>query len=331
MMSRATVGVPATAAWLPRSPCTPTCLPAPVRPTPAEGLRVGVRLAVTMGILLVAVLTAPWSCGQARARWLRTLSRATLRAVGVSVRQTGVSDLAQCSGTLVVANHISWIDVLALLALTPARLVAKKEVADWPLVGMLARRAGTLFLDRAGLRELPGTVSTLASTLREGECVAVFPEGTTWCGAAAGRFHHAVFQAAVDAGASVLPIAITFRLADGSPARTAAFVGAQTLLNSILRVLRTPGLSCELTVLPVLAPGEDRRTLARAAERAISTTTGISHGYRTLAPLRPPPARPATGAHALHETRGTRVDVLVLRPDATRPHSSPHATPRFSR
>lgn len=264
--------------WLPLSPCTPACLPAPVVRT---GVTQALRLVAVGAVLLTALVTVPF-LGRERGRvWLRACCRGLLRAAGVRLRVPPECD--DWGGVLVVANHLSWVDVLALAAVAPARLLAKREVGEWPLIGGLARCAGALFVDRAGLRALPGTVAEIAAALRGGDAVAVFPEGTTWCGAAAGPFRRAAFQAALDAGSPVRPVAITFRNGDGAPARAAAFVGAQSLLDSILRVLRTPGMTCELTVLADLAPVGDRRALARRAEAAVATATGVPHGAVALA------------------------------------------------
>lgn len=105
----------------------------------------------------------------------------------------------------------------------------------------------------------------------------MFPEGTTWCGAAAGPFRRAVFQAAIDADAPVRPVAVVLRLPSGERATAAAFIGEQTLWDSLMRVLRLPGLDCEVTVLPVLAPSTDRRELARSAGDAVAAVTGVRH------------------------------------------------------
>lgn len=253
---------PVPPGWLPTSPCTPGCLPEPSARTPA------LRLVAVGAVLLTALVTVPF----AGPRWLSACCRALLRVAGVRLRVSPAASWDDRAGVLVVANHLSWIDVVALTAVAPVRLLAKCEVGRWPLIGGLARRSGALFVDRAGLRALPGTVAGVAAALRAGAAIAVFPEGTTWCGVAAGPFRRAVFQAALDAGVPVRPVAITFR-----PVGTAAFVGAQSLLDSVLRVVRTPGLTCELTVLADLAPTGDRRALARRAEATIAAATGVPH------------------------------------------------------
>jgi 1-acyl-sn-glycerol-3-phosphate acyltransferase len=139
-----------------------------------------------------------------------------------------------------------------------------------PLVGRLAVRGGTLFIDRERIRALPGTVAEIAGALRSGATVVAFPEGSTWCGREEGRFRPAVFQAALDAGVPVRPVAIRYRLAGGEPTTAAAFVGDDTLLASLRRVVATRGLIAEVTVdqeIPVGAYA-DRRALARAVRRA---------------------------------------------------------------
>ncbi|MCE0764030.1 1-acyl-sn-glycerol-3-phosphate acyltransferase [Pseudonocardia kujensis] len=262
-------GLPALAdrpAWAPCSPCGPDCLPvAGPRADRRAGLRVARRLTALTALLLVALpvlLLGPNP----------RLFRAVLRAAGVRLRIRGTTygHGDGHGGVLVVANHLSWIDVVALGAVAPVRMIAKREVADWPLIGAIARRTGALFVDRAGLRGLPDVVAGTAAALRAGTTVGVFPEGTTWCGSASGPFRRAPFQAALDAGRPVRPVRIDLALPDGRPTTAGAFVGDETLWDSLLRVLRLERLDCTLTLLPVLAPEGDRRTLAARAERAVA-------------------------------------------------------------
>ena len=118
--------------------------------------------------------------------------------------------------------------------------VAKSDVRAWPVIGLLAARGGTLFIDRDRLRRLPAPWPRSPTRLRDGQSVLVFPEGSTWCGRTQGRFYPASFQAAIDAGAPVRPVALRYRLADGSPTTAAAFVGDDTLIASVLAGGRHP-------------------------------------------------------------------------------------------
>jgi 1-acyl-sn-glycerol-3-phosphate acyltransferase len=261
--------------WLPVSACGPDCLP-PL--TPRGRTRAGLRLGALAAVLLATAATTPLLPAALRGRWLRRCCRLVLRAAGVRLAVRG--DVAYGAGALVVANHLSWLDVVALHAVAPVRMLAKREVRDWPVIGTIAARTGSLFVDRAGLRALPATVSGIADALRAGATVGVFPEGTTWCGAAGGPFRRAAFQAAIDAGAPVRPVALALRHADGTPAPSATFVGDQDLLDSLRRVVREPGLVCELTVLPLLSPTGDRRELAARAAAAVAAATGVAHAER---------------------------------------------------
>ncbi|HEY9418334.1 MAG TPA: lysophospholipid acyltransferase family protein [Pseudonocardia sp.] len=269
--------------WAPASPCTPDCLPATDSLPRVGDLRVAARLAGLVTMLTVSALIAMLLplFGRRRTPVLRGLFRSLLWTVGVRVRVEGpVREIGVGEGTgvLVVANHLSWLDILVLGAVHPMRMVAKAEIEDWPMLGALARRIGTLFIDRHRLRTLPGVVDRVAGALRDGGAVGLFPEGTTWCGAASGEFRRAGFQAALDAEVPVRPVSQLFRLPDGTPTTVGAFIGEDTLLDSLLRVLRLPRLLVEVQVLPLLAagPGTDRRELARRAERAIGQATGVA-------------------------------------------------------
>ncbi|KAA9164895.1 1-acyl-sn-glycerol-3-phosphate acyltransferase [Amycolatopsis acidicola] len=178
-------------------------------------------------------------------------------------------------GTLLVANHVSWLDIVAALAVEPVGFLAKREMRQWPVLGGVAVRAGTTFIARDELRGLPFVVSDLTSLLLSGRSVLVFPEGTTWCGRCrsadgvpGGAFRRAAFQAAIDASALIRPVTFEYRQG-GEPSTVASFVGADTLFTSMRRVARADGLEVRVTAHPAFAPDGDRRELAARARAGV--------------------------------------------------------------
>jgi 1-acyl-sn-glycerol-3-phosphate acyltransferase len=238
---------------------------------PRRALRLAAVLALVLGALGVAG-SLPLLTAGGRVRVVRGWFRALLRACGVRLVVLGGPGLPwDTRGTLVTANHVSWLDVPALMAVDPVRVLAKSDVRRWPVVGLLAARAGTVFIDRDRLRRLPVTVAEIAAALRGGQTVAVFPEGSTWCGRTTGRFYPATLQAAVDAGAPVRPVVIRYRLPDGSPTTLPAFVGDDTLLASLRRVLGARRIVVEVELMAALPPEMlGRRRLASASHLAIT-------------------------------------------------------------
>ncbi|MFE9535208.1 lysophospholipid acyltransferase family protein [Streptomyces sp. NPDC006691] len=261
--------------WSVAAPCTPDCLDDHTPRVPlTETAR---RYAALTHTLIRAVATGE---RLADPRVLRGQARAVLHALGVRLETgppvRGVAPAAGITpGALVVANHISWLDAVALLAVEPVTVLAKREVGQWPVVGTLARRIGTRFIDRGAVRELPYTVAELAGLLRSGRSVLVFPQATTWCTVAGGRFHRAAFQAAVDAGAPVRPMTVDY-LQDGVPTTVAAFLGGDDFTTSLRRVTQARALSVRVTAHPELH-GTDRRTLAAAAGAAVCGTRPPAH------------------------------------------------------
>ncbi|MDN0198732.1 lysophospholipid acyltransferase family protein [Streptomyces sp. S.PNR 29] len=252
--------------WLPTAPCTPGACVEPAQAAVAVP-RAVLRLTAIAVLLSAGIALSPLG-GRIPAGLVRRWCRWIVRAAGVRVRVTGAA--ASTGGLLLVANHISWLDIPLLAAVRPARMLAKNEIRQWPVAGPLAAYGGALFIERDRLRALPDTVAHIARELRAGAAVAVFPEGSTWCGRAQGPFRRAVFQAALDAGVPVQPVRIRYRTADGAASTAPAFVGEDSLLASLWRVATARGITAEVDVRPVLPPGShpDRRSLARAAERA---------------------------------------------------------------
>ncbi|WP_267241888.1 lysophospholipid acyltransferase family protein [Streptomyces sp. PR69] len=265
--------------WLPTAPCTPQgCAARPRRD--AGRIAAAARLAAGTAAVLAGILFAPLAAllGTAvRRRMTRLWARTVLRAFGVRLRITtqAGADAPAPHASLVVANHISWLDIPLIAAVLPGRMLAKSEVRGWPVLGPLAARGGTLFIDRDRLRTLPGTVAAMAGALRGGDRVIAFPEGSTWCGRGQGRFRPAVFQAALDAGAAVQPVRIAY-----TPTAAAAFVGDDPLLASLWRVAAAGGITADLTLLPPVPAGAlpDRRALAEAVQRAVVPRSAAGSG-----------------------------------------------------
>lgn len=274
-------------AWMPASPCGDGCL-TPGAATVAFPRRV-LRVAAACAVVLAAFAVCPLLMVRgAREPLVRLIFRSVLRAFGVRLVVHGGKEfrLAEAGrGALVVNNHISWLDIVAVNALRPMRALAKQEIATWPVLGSLVARGSSIFLDRERLSTLPGTMAELADALRAGSLVNVTPEGTTWCGLASGRFSTATFQAAIDGGVPVRPLALRYRLADGQETTQPAFIGPESLIDSLRRVSRLRGLVLELFVCEEIAPGraEDRRELAALAESAVHSALGTAHPPRRRA------------------------------------------------
>jgi 1-acyl-sn-glycerol-3-phosphate acyltransferase len=261
--------------WMPVSPCGDGCLPAPgAVPVVGRVRRLWRLLAAAAMLLAGAVLAAalPWLRPAGRERALRAWFRALLKALRIQLVITGGDQFAPPgAGVLVVSNHVSWLDLVALGAVQPLRMVAKSEVRVWPVIGPLARRAGTVFVDRERLSTLPRMVAAVSGALAGGAAIGAFPEGTTWCGPANGRFRPAVFQAAVDTATPVRPVALSYRLTDAGTTTVASFVGSATLWESTMLVAGVRGLVVEVHLLPLLPlDGLDRRALAAGAQAAVT-------------------------------------------------------------
>ncbi len=274
-------------------------------------------VALAAGVLVLAAATSvPGYRRSRRGSWaLRHAARWVLRAVGVRLVVHG----APRSGpSLVVGNHVSWLDILALAGCAPMVMVAKSDVRNWPVIGRAAVRAGTLFLHRREFRTLPGTVEEMTAALRSGLRVQVFPEATTRCGGAMGEFHRAAFQAAINAAVVISPVAIDYAQ-DGRHGTTIpAFLGDESLVESLRRVVAAR--SIEVTVrwlapIPAIAgTGRhhvDRATVARLAGNAVAGSLGVPIVRR----------RPETGATRvppLGSGAATAVSWRRVRPVAPR-------------
>jgi 1-acyl-sn-glycerol-3-phosphate acyltransferase len=208
---------------------------------------------------------------QARIRWW---SARMLASIGIELRVDGVP----ASGSmLLVANHISWLDIMIVHAVVPeARFVSKADVRAWPLLARLIDAADTLYLERERKRDALRVVHVMAEALRAGQKVAVFPEGTTSTGHGLLPFHANLLQAAISTGTPVQPLALRFYDASHAVSEAVEFVGATTLAESIWRSACGEGVVARATFLPPRdSRGAGRRQLAAQLRADIAAALGV--------------------------------------------------------
>ena len=183
------------------------------------------------------------------------------------------SEAAACRdapAALIVCNHISWLDPIVINAHRPARFVCKSDVARWPLLGGLARGAGSFFIRRGDKKSAKAVSAAICESLKAGQSAAFFPEGTTTDGSFTLPFKSGLFQAAVKAQAPVIPAVLRYLTPEGEPDPACAYDGDKTFLGGLTALLSRKETIAELTYLPAIPPqGMDRRDLRDAAQKAI--------------------------------------------------------------
>ena len=205
-------------------------------------------------------------------RQLRTQvwSLGMLRCIGIELIVKGKPSLN--GPLLLVANHMSWLDITALHAARFCRFVSKADIKKWPFIGMLASGVGTLFIERESRRDAMRVVHHMTASLQAGDVLGVFPEGTTSDGSGLLPFHANLFQAAIAANAPVQPVGLQFiNTRTGLQSTAPCYVGDDTLVGSVWRTLTTPDVAVVIHFgEPQLADGRDRRALALALRQAVA-------------------------------------------------------------
>lgn len=201
---------------------------------------------------------------------VRWWHRRACRILGMRIEEEGTPP---AESALLVANHVSWLDVPVLGGLGPIAFLSKAEVRAWPVMGWLAAAAGTQFIAR-GSGEAGAVGTRIGNHLVDGGCLALFPEGTTTDGREVKPFYPRLLSAASASGVPVVPVAIRYERAGGLDP-IAPFVGDDTLLHHLARVLKAPGFHVRVAFGAPLDPAQfDRRGLARQARATIVEALG---------------------------------------------------------
>lgn len=234
--------------------------------TPLLLLHVLIGLPLTL--LMINPLTARWQIAGERVdhRVIRAWSGGLMRVFGMRVRRYGQP---LRGAHMLVANHVSWIDIELVHSQRVVGFVAKAEIGRWPLIGWMARRAGTIYHQRGSTTSLGDVLGLMAERLQSGQAVGVFPEGGTSGGDQIRAFHARIFQAAFEAQVPVQPVALRYG-AGGNAQTQVAFARGENFLQNFLRLLGEPTRVAEVHFLTPIQPGEEgRRRVAEQARTAI--------------------------------------------------------------
>lgn len=254
-----------------------TALTQPARLERHSGLPLGARLRqvrAVCGLLVLLGMAALWLAMPVSRRWRRALEvtgwRVLLGSFGVRLRVTGMPE----GGAVMAANHLSWLDIPALAAASPAPFVAKAEVGRWAVIGPLARRLGCVFVDRTRLVAAGAQVAAVHAGLAPGRGMILFPEGTTGDGSGLLPFRSSLFAAVTGIGQDrVQPVAIRYLAKDGAPLmgealRRVVWIDDDQLLPHAMALAAAEPIIAEVTCLEPIAAA-DRKNMAAACRSAI--------------------------------------------------------------
>ncbi len=243
------------------------------RPRLLRGLRLMWVGALLLRGALTVLLLYPWSSDARRMVMKQRWSAAMLNALGVRL-EPRLEALSPAS--LVVANHISWLDIFVINAAFPAAFISKAEVRHWPLIGWLAAVNDTVFLRRGSRGHARLINEEIGARLAAGKRVVLFPEGTTTDGTRVLHFHGALLQPALEARCPVVPLALSYQDQDGQRSLAPRYDGDISVGASLASILACPGLVARIQACPALQPEQaQRREMARSARFAITQALGL--------------------------------------------------------
>lgn len=235
-------------------------------------LRIARRL--VSGYLLIQFVW-PFMDRRARDESVQRWCRSVLRVMRIGISAAGQPfPRPDGEGLLLVANHVSWVDTVAIHALVPCGFLAKASLRSWPIIGHLIDRTGGVFVERGNPFALQRALDAMAMALAGGRSICVFPEGTTTDGTSVASFSTLIFELSAQRGVGVLPIGVRY-LEHGQPTQVPAWVGDEAFLPSLYRIAASDALAVEVIVGAQLAPAADRSRAAEEARARVAALVGV--------------------------------------------------------
>jgi 1-acyl-sn-glycerol-3-phosphate acyltransferase len=248
--------------------------------------------ALRLARVLLHLVVGLWTCAVifpfadvTGRRWrIRQWSVELLAICRVQVTLRNPDNNVAPTRALIVANHVSWLDIFAINSIQTCSFVGKSDIRDWPLLGWLCEKGGTIFIARGKQRDVRRIFQGLVTSIQAGERVAFFPEGTTAAQGTLLPFHANLFEAALDAQVPVQPYALCYLNPQGALHPAADFIGDMTFAQSMISILQGEPMKAELIQLaPIETAGLHRRQLAASAQALIAEALEQSQAEKVSA------------------------------------------------
>lgn len=228
-------------------------------------------LLFALACILLVCFYLQWIKPEAKRKIIKTWARTFIEIIGMRYSIEGDIYDKYC---LIVANHISFVDIFALNAMKPGRFIAKSEIADWPVFGRIAKGVDTLFVQRRNHRSIIAVNEQISAALMQQQTIMLFPEGKTSVGVSLLPLKANLIEPAILSGTPVLPVAICY--AENGQKTTKASYANISIFKCLWTICSTPGLSVTLKVLPLIdVEGKTRHEVAAQAAEVMSQAMGV--------------------------------------------------------
>lgn len=225
--------------------------------------------------LYICFLLFPWLSNESKKKRIQRWSQQLLTIFNIHLKLNLNSTLL---GTVIISNHVSWLDIFVINSLVPCQFVAKSDIRSWPVLGWLAKQAGTIFISRGSKSDVKRIYNYLINQIELGERVAFFPEGTVASQGDVLPFHANLFEAAIHAKVPVQPIALRYLNSTGNLHQAIEFAGDISFATSLINILSGGEVIVELHSLEcVPSDGAHRRELASASREAVALALQVKY------------------------------------------------------
>ncbi|MCC2625522.1 MAG: hypothetical protein K0R14_1395 [Burkholderiales bacterium] len=227
----------------------------------------------TLFCCLLVILFYPILPHRIWIRFIKFWANGTLLIVGIRITVEGVPTEYVDKNSMVVANHISWLDIPILYTKHSVGFISRKEVKNWPIIGLLIKSGNAIFIDRQRKRDLVQIVRVVRERLQSGGMVGLFPEGKTGLGFEVMPFKSALFESVMQANATVLPLVIQYYTKDGRPTSATSYADEINFWQCLISSLKLNGMLVKITALPRVNAYQfaNRKELSRYLHKKIST------------------------------------------------------------
>ena len=207
---------------------------------------------VSLFCFTIGLIILPFLPKQIAFYLARLWGKTTLISIGAKIDIIGNSGDYIQPNCIVIANHVSWLDIPVVYATYAVSFVARIEIKNWPILGRLMKRVDTLFIDRSKKRDIINVNQVVSKQLSNGGTIGLFPEGKTSDGAQVLQFRAPLLENAITThGCQVIPLVIKYHDANGQRSTNqVTYAGDVTLFQTIKNTLLIDKLHIKIHILP---------------------------------------------------------------------------------